>query len=351
MTAAGERDTLFMRAARGEQTSRAPIWFMRQAGRHLAEYRVLKEQYGFERMVHTPELAAEVTLQPVRRYKLDAAILFSDIMTPLASMGVEVRFNPGPVLAEPLRSERQVEGLIVPDAGEIAPFVMRTLGMVRKALANEAVSVIGFAGAPLTLATYLVEGSGSKNFEGFRAFLGAAPRVAHQLLAKLTEVTILYLGAQIEAGAEAVQLFDTWAGLHDEPTYRAFGLPYNTRVLKALEHFGVPRIFLAVGASQLQRAIAGLPCEVISVDWRMPLAEARSCFPGRSLQGNLDPAALFAPPEVLAVRAREVLLAGLGGGHIFNLGHGLFRDTAPDQVMRLVEAVRGFDREKENQGV
>jgi uroporphyrinogen decarboxylase len=334
-------DPLFLRAARGEDTTRAPIWIMRQAGRYLSEYRALKERHSFWEMVRTPELAVEVTLQPVKRFDLDAAILFSDIMTPLPPMGVGIEFDPGPVFAEPVRTRAQVDALAVPDGGELAPFVGDALRLLRAA---SPVPVIGFGGAPLTLAAYAVQGGGSKDFAEFRAFLRAERGAAHALLEKLAEVTLRYLRMQVDAGAQAVQLFDSWAGLLDERSYRTFGLPYAQRVLEGLAGAGVPRIYLAVDAGHLYPAVAELPVEVVSVDWRRPLSAVRRALPGKVLQGNLDPAVLLGPSAELAQEAERVLHEGLGGPHVFNLGHGILRQTDPDAVARLIDVVHAFDR-------
>lgn len=333
---------LFLQAARGVDTPKAPVWFMRQAGRHLPEYRALKERYSFWEMCRTPEIAVEVTLQPVRRYGMDAAILFSDIMTPLPPMGIDVAFRPGPVIEEPVRSRAQVDRLRTPDEDEIAPFVAETLRLLA---AESPAPPIGFGGAPLTLATYAVEGSGSKEYPHFRAFLRTEPAAAHALLERLTEVSIRYLRMQVKAGACAVQLFDSWAGLHDARTYAEFALPYNRRILEALEPLGVPRIFLAVGAPHLLELTATLPAEVFSVDWREPLDQLRARLPaGRTLQGNLDPAVLLASPDVITREVHAVLEAGRGGPHIFNLGHGIFKNTPPENVVCALEAIRSHDR-------
>ncbi len=334
--------SLLLRALRGEDTPRAPIWIMRQAGRHLPEYRALKQKYDFWTLARTPELTAEVTLQPVRRYGLDAAILFSDIMTPLPAMGLELEFRPGPVLERPVRSPTDVDRLRVPDRDEVAPFVADAIGLLRASLGE--VPLIGFAGAPLTLAAYAVQGGGSKEFERFRAFVRQEPQATEALLDALAETTVRYLRSQIDAGVQAVQLFDSWAGILDVPTYRRFGLRYAARVLDALADAGVPRIYIAVAATHLAEAIAELPLEAVSVDWRLPLSRWRALLPGRALQGNLDPAALLGPWTSLETEATRVLREGLGGAHVFNLGHGIFRDTEPDQVARLVELVQGFDR-------
>jgi uroporphyrinogen decarboxylase len=334
--------SLLLRALRGEDTPRAPIWIMRQAGRHLPEYRALKERYDFWTLARTPELTAEVTLQPVRRYGMDAAILFSDIMTPLPAMGLALDFRPGPVLERPVRSPADVARLRVPHVDEVAPFVADAIRLLTPALGE--VPLIGFAGAPLTLAAYAVQGGGSKEFERFRAFLRQEPQAAEALLDALAETTARYLRGQIDAGVRAVQLFDSWAGIVDLPTYRRFGQRFAARVLDAVGDAGVPRSYIAVSATHLAEAIAELPLEAVSVDWRLPLSRWRSLLPGRALQGNLDPAALLGPWPSLEAEAVSVLREGLGGAHVFNLGHGIFRDTDPDQVARLVDLVQGFDR-------
>jgi uroporphyrinogen decarboxylase len=334
--------SLLLRALRGEDTPRAPIWIMRQAGRHLPEYRALKAKHDFWTLARTPELAAEVTLQPVRRYGMDAAILFSDIMTPLPAMGLALDFRPGPVLERPVRSAEDVARLRLPEQDEVAPFVADAVRLVRSELGRT--PLIGFAGAPLTLATYAVQGGGSKEFELFRAFLRREPEATERLLDLLSEVTIRYLRAQIAAGAQAVQLFDSWAGIHDLPTYRRLGARYAARILGALADTGVPRIYIALAAVHLAPAIAELPLEAVSVDWRLPLSRWRALLPGRTLQGNLDPAAVTGPWPRLEAEATAVLREGLGGPHVFNLGHGIFRDSDPDQVARLVALVQGFER-------
>jgi uroporphyrinogen decarboxylase len=334
--------SLLLRALRGEDTPRAPVWIMRQAGRHLPEYRALKERHDFWTLARTPELTAEVTLQPVRRYGMDAAILFSDIMTPLPPMGLALDFRPGPVLQAPIRDRAGVDALRVPGEEEVAPFVADAIRLLRAELGG--VPLIGFGGAPLTLATYAVEGAGSKEYPRFRAFLRAEPAAAHALLEKLTEASIAYLRMQVRAGAQAVQLFDSWAGLHDAATYATFGAAYARRVLDGLADLGVPRIYLALDGAHLEREVAALPCEALSVDWRRPLHVWRALTPGRALQGNLDPAALLGPTAALEAEARRVLAEGRGGAHVFNLGHGVFPNTSPDAVARLVDAVHAFDR-------
>ncbi len=337
--------SLLLRALRGEDTPRAPVWVMRQAGRHLPEYRALKERHDFWTLVRTPELAAEVTEQPVRRYGMDAAILFSDIMTPLPPMGLAIDFQPGPVLRDPVRGQAAVDALRVPTEDEVAPFVGDTIRLLRERLGE--VPLVGFGGSPLTLATYAVEGSGSKEYAVFRAFLRAEPDAAHALLTKLADASIAYLRMQVGAGAQAIQLFDSWAGLHDARTYATFGAPYARRVLEGLADLDVPRIYLALDGAHLEREVAALPCEALSVDWRRPLSAWRTVAPDKALQGNLDPAALLGPPDALEAEVTRVLTEGRGGAHVFNLGHGIFPNTDPDAVARLVARVRGFDRHAE----
>ena len=333
--------SLFLDAANGQDTSRAPIWIMRQAGRYLPEYRAIKKKSNFWEMCRTPELACEVTLQPIKRFGLDAAILFQDIMTPLPPMGVKIDFKPGPVFEEPIRSAAAVDNLIVPEVGEIAPYVADAIKLIRS---ETDTPLIGFGGAPLTLATYMIQGGGSKDYEDFRQFLRYEREASHRLLDKLTEVSIRYLTMQIEAGAQAIQLFDSWAGLHSAEMYREFALPYNQRVFEALENLGIPRLYIAVNALHLYQDIKTLPCEVISVDWRVPLDKVRPQLPNKVLQGNLDPAVLLAPRNVIKREAKAVLNAGLGGAHIFNLGHGIMKQTDPDNLGVLVDTVREFDR-------
>jgi uroporphyrinogen decarboxylase len=334
--------SLFVQAAWGTNTPRAPVWLMRQAGRYLPEYMAIKAKHSFWEMARTPELAAEVSLQPIQRFDLDACILFSDIMTPLPSMGLEISFNPGPVVAQPLRSAAQIEALEVPEHS-IAPFVQEAIRLIKPQLSSRNIPLIGFGGAPLTLATYLIEGAGSKDYETFRAFLRQEPSAAHKLLEKLTTLSVHYLKEQAKAGVDAIQLFDSWAGLHNQTTYETFALPYNKVILEALAELKIPRIYLAVGSSHLYPSIAKLPCEVFSVDWRLSLDQVRPIL-GRTLQGNLDPTVLLTNPQTITLEAERVLREGLGGPHIFNLGHGILRTTPPEHVAHLIQTVKAFAR-------
>lgn len=335
---------LFLRAARGEDTERAPVWFMRQAGRHLPEYRALKERYSFWDLVATPELALEVTMQPLRRYGMDAAILFSDIMTPLPAMGINVEFRPGPVIDDPIRSVEDVQRLHVPEIGEIAPYVAGAIRLIRQ---ESPVPLIGFCGAPFTLAAYAVQGGGSKDFAEFRGLLRGNPKAAHALLDKLTELSLRYLTMQVEAGAQAVQVFDSWAGLHDRWTWQEYGAPYVRRLLDGLADLGVPRIYFALDVAHLIGDIGSLPAEVFGWDWRLPLDEVREALGARAVQGNLDPSVLLANHDVIRNEVRRVLRTGLGGGHVFNLGHGIFKTISPAAVEVAVDEIRAFDRHAE----
>ncbi len=337
------RDSLYVRAARGENTQHAPVWFMRQAGRYLPEYLELRAKHSFWDAVRTPELAAEITLQPIRRFGFDAAILFSDIMTPLPAMGVDIEFAPGPVINEPIRTIRAVEALRIPEVEEIAPFVAET---VRELDRNGPVPVIGFGGAPLTLAAYLIQGGGSKDFAEFRGFLRAEPAAAHALMDKLADVSIRYLSMQIEAGASAVQVFDSWAGLHGAEVFAEFGVPYLQRILSALASYDVPRVYFALHSQHLIEQVAALPADVFGVDWRRPISSYRSTFGTRTIQGNLDPAILLGGTDLVRREVERVLVEGQGGAHIFNLGHGIHRTTPLDNVAAAVDVIRSFERER-----
>jgi len=321
---------------------------MRQAGRYLPEYRALRERVDFLTLTKTPELAAEATLQPIRRFDLDAAILFSDIMTPLEGVGVRLEFDPGPVIRNPVRSAADVDALRPFEADEAVPFVLETIRTLRGEL-PERTPLIGFAGAPFTLFCYLVEGGGSKSFARAKAFLFAEPDAAGRLLRKLADLTASYLSAQAAAGAQALMLFDSWAGVLGPEDYRRAVLPVVANVLDRLAPLGVPLIYFPNQGATLLPDVAGLRVDVVGLDWRTPLSGARAILgPAKAVQGNLDPAALFAPPAELERRIERVLdEAGSGPGHIFNLGHGIERTTDPDQVARLVEHVH---RETDQRG-
>jgi uroporphyrinogen decarboxylase len=330
----------FLAACRRERPAHRPIWIMRQAGRYLPEYRALRAKVPFEALTRSPELAAEVTLQPLRRFELDAAILFSDIMTPLQGMGVDLKFEPGPIVREPIRTDAQIDALppLVPVRD--VPFVLETIRLVR-AGAPRGVPLIGFAGAPFTLLCYLVCGKPSKEFAAARAFLYAQPESAQRLLAHLADAMAAYLSAQAAAGAQALMLFESWAGLLAPPQFAHFALAAVRRTAAALRRTGVPLIYYVNQGSALLPSLADLDVDVIGVDWRTGLAQVRQMLgPAKAVQGNLDPAALFASPHELRRHVDAVLEeAGPAPGHIFNLGHGIWPDTDPDAVARLVDYV------------
>lgn len=338
--------SLFARACRREPVERTPVWIMRQAGRYLPEYQALRAKADFLTCCRTPELACEITLQPVRRLDVDAAILFSDILVPLPAIGVEVTFNPGPQLARPVRSARDVEALRVADAREATPFVLDAIRLLRGEL-PPTVPLIGFAGAPFTMATYLVEGGGSKHFEAIKGLLFSDPQTAHALLACCADTVASLLSEQVRAGAQAAMLFDTWAGLLGPADYRAFALPYVRRVFDRVADASadlavdVPRIYYAGNAAGWLRACRETGATVIGLDWRMDLQPARAQLGSAlAVQGNLDPAVLLGTPALIRQRTREVLDQAGPVGHIFNLGHGILQQTPPDHARILVDAVR-----------
>jgi uroporphyrinogen decarboxylase len=333
-----ESPSAFLAACRRQPTDHTPVWIMRQAGRYLPEYRKVREKADFLTLTKTPELAAEVTMQPIRRFGMDAAILFSDIMTPLEGMGIDLEFKPGPVIANPVRSAAAVDKLRVADPEECVPFVQETIRILRRELT---VPLIGFAGAPFTLFCYLVEGGGSKTFAQAKAFLISEPEAADRLLAKLGDTVARSLEAQAAAGAQALMVFDSWAGLLSPADYRRHALPVVDRILTRLRPLNLPLIYFPNQGATLMEDVATLPADVVGVDWRMPLGRAREILgPDKAVQGNLDPAALFAPPAELIRRVDQVLHdVGDAPGHIFNLGHGIERLTDPDAVARLVDHV------------
>jgi uroporphyrinogen decarboxylase len=339
-------DALFLRACRSERVERTPVWIMRQAGRYLPEYRALRAKADFLTCCRTPELACEITLQPVSRLDVDAAILFSDILVPLPAMGVDVTFNPGPHLESPIRTAADVAALRVPDARDATPFVLDAIRLLTAALPSN-VPLIGFAGAPFTMATYLVEGGGSKHFEAIKGLLFSDPATAHGLLATCAGTVASLLAEQVKAGASAAMLFDTWAGLLSPLDYRTFALPYVRRVLGAVSEAAhtlgreVPRIYYAGNAGGWLPACRDTGATVVGLDWRTDLGPARSTLgPSLAIQGNLDPAVLLAPPEVIRQRSALVLEQAGPTGHIFNLGHGILPETPPEHARALVDAVR-----------
>ncbi|UCE85949.1 MAG: uroporphyrinogen decarboxylase [Deltaproteobacteria bacterium] len=335
-----------LRACRGEPVDRPPVWLMRQAGRYLPEYRQLREGVPFLDSCRNVEHAVELSLQPLRLVGTEAVILFSDIFVPMLGTGVDLDFQPGPVIAEPIRTEAQVARLRLPDPRESVPFVFDALRALRAELAPQAIPLIGFAGAPFTLAAYLVEGRGDpkNSFPVFRRAMYRNPEFLRALLARLTELTITYLNAQIDAGAQVVQLFDTWSGILGVADYREWVLPVHREIASKLDRRRAPLIlYVRDGAHVLDEMIeAG--ADVLSVDWRVDLgAAARRVGARASLQGNLDPHALVAPRDYLFEAVRALAAAAAPArGHILNLGHGCLPDTPVEGVRSFIEAAKSL---------
>ena len=331
---------LLVRALRREPVERKPVWFMRQAGRSLPEYRELREGVPMLEMCRTPDLCAEVTLQPVRRHGVDAAIFFSDIVTPLEGIGidVEIQSGVGPVIAEPFRSEADLARLRPLEPETDLPEIAEAIRIVTAELGDT--PLIGFAGAPFTLASYLVEGRPSKSQEMARTMLLEEPGLFRNLLERLADIAVASLRSQVEAGVQAVQVFDSWAGSLSEATYREAVLPVSQRLFAEIEDLGVPRIHFAVNAGHLMEAMAEAGSDAMGVDWRTPLSEARHRLgEGVALQGNLDPTVPLAGPEVLERETRNLLADAPERGHVFNLGHGVLPSTDPGMLTELVGLV------------
>ena len=339
------QDSVFLRACRGEAVSHPPVWLMRQAGRYLPEYRALRERATFSQMLASAELAVEATLQPLRRFPLDAAVIFMDILPPLAGMGLTVGFGAdggeGPQVANPISSARDVDVLAVPPAAETLGVHLEAIRLARRELEPRGIPVIGFCGAPFTLASYAIEGGGSRAFAKTKRFMYAEPAAWRRLMTRLVTVLSDFLVAQARAGASAVQVFDSWAGtaLGREDYVRSVK-PFTTQLASAARAAGVPLINFSTGTAGYIEDVAACGGDVVGVDWRMPIDEYRRRIgPGQSIQGNLDPAALLAPWRELAPRIDAVLASAGPRGHIFNLGHGILPETPLDSVARLVERV------------
>lgn len=329
-------------ALRSEPISRTPVWFMRQAGRSLPEYRKLREGTAMLEACRTPELVSEITLQPVRRHGVDAAIFFSDIVVPLQAAGVDVEIVPGtgPVIANPLRSRSDIDALPELDPADI-PDIAESIGLVTAEL-GESTPLIGFAGAPFTLASYLIEGGPSKNHEKTKSLMASDPETFSVLLAKLARISSTFIDVQLSAGAQAFQLFDSWAGYLSRQDYEDHVLEHSSAVFAALAHHDVPSIHFGVQTGELLTSMSRAGSNAVGVDFRVDLADASTRVqPGQSLQGNLDPALLFAPWEALAPRIEDIVRRGLehDGGFVFNLGHGVLPDTDPEVPGRIVAEV------------
>ncbi|MDQ1705824.1 MAG: uroporphyrinogen decarboxylase [Frankiaceae bacterium] len=335
------RDSALLRACRGEPVPHTPVWFMRQAGRSLPEYRAARAGLGMLESCLRPDVVVEVTMQPVRRYGVDAAILFSDIVLPVKAAGVDLDIEPGvgPVVANPVRSAADVAALPQLDPAAVEPVAEAVRGLVGELGATP---LIGFAGAPFTLASYLVEGGPSREHVRTKALMYGDEQTWHALADRLAQIALAFLRVQVDAGVSVVQLFDSWAGTLSADDYTRYVLPHSRTVLEGIRaHADVPRIHFGVGTGELLGLMAAAGADVIGVDWRVPLDEAAKRVPaGIPVQGNLDPAAVFAPWPVVAERARDVLRRGTAAtGHVFNLGHGVLPDTDPDVLARLVELV------------
>lgn len=338
-----EPSDLFLRACVGLPVPRPPVWLMRQAGRYLPEYREVRRQVDFLTLCTTPELAAKVTLQPIDRLGVDAAILFSDLLVTAPGMGLRLAFNPGPVIDPPVRSREDVSRLRVPEPEAGAPYLYETIRILRRELDGR-VPLIGFGGAPFTMAAYLVEGEGSRTFEQWKRMIFADPGLAHALLDTVAATQARFLVAQVEAGAQAIQVFDTWAGLLPAGDFREFALEPARRVIDAVRSTGVPVVYFALDAAHAWSTIRDCGADVVGVDWRSSIPDAAAALAGKfALQGNLDPCALLADAETVRRRTVAMLESARGlRGHIANLGHGILPGTPVDSAVAFVQAVKGW---------
>ncbi|PLT33804.1 uroporphyrinogen decarboxylase [Bacillus sp. V5-8f] len=342
-----EFNDTFLKAARGERTDYVPVWYMRQAGRSQPEYRELKEKYSLFEITHQPELCAYVTRLPVEQYDVDAAILYKDIMTPLPAIGVDVEIKTGigPVISNPIRSINDVEklGELCPE--DDIPYVLETI----KLLTTEQLSVplIGFSGAPFTIASYMIEGGPSKNYNKTKAFMYTEPTAWFALMDKLADMIIVYVKSQIKAGAKAIQIFDSWVGALNVEDYRLFIKPVMSRIFSSLKEENVPLIMFGVGASHLVLEWNDLPLDVVGLDWRLPISEARTMGINKTVQGNLDPAILLSSWDVIQERAAKIIDMGMEQpGYIFNLGHGVFPQVNPETLKRLTAFIHEYSASK-----
>lgn len=329
----------FLAACAGLPVDRTPVWMMRQAGRYLPEYRAIRETVDFLTVCKTPDLALEVSLQPVKRFGMDACIVFSDILIPVEAMGVPLAFtDEGPLLEQPVRAMADVDRLHVPDPHEETPFVMQTLRMLR-AILREETALIGFCGAPFTLAAYLIEGGGSKNYAATKTLLYREPALLHALLAKLADTIAEYAAAQIAAGAQAIQVFDTWAGELAPDAYARFALPYEEVVIERIQAANVPAILFVNGCAGMLELMPRANADVLSVDWRIGLDAVRARIGAKpALQGNVDPAVLLSTPSTVVEAAHEAMRAAGAQGHILNLGHGVLPATLLECAKAFVDA-------------
>lgn len=336
-------DSSFLKACRREAVDATPVWFMRQAGRYLPEYRKLREKYDFWTLCKTPELAALITLQPIKILNVDAAILFSDLLVPLEPMGISVRFTEKGPVTIPVASARDVEALRPVKPKESFNFVLSTIGMVKQTL-DKNIPLIGFAGAPFTIASYALEGGQPKNFLKTKNFMHQESAAWHQFMQKLTTVITDYLLAQIEAGVSAVQLFDSWAGVLSPEDYREYALPYSASILQAVSKAGAPTIHFGTGTAGMLNIFGKAGGDVVGIDWRIGVDDAwKMIGENKAIQGNLDPATLLAPKPILKKEVETILQKAAGKpGHIFNLGHGVLPETPVDNVKAVIEWVKTY---------
>lgn len=334
-----------VQAARMKQTERTPVWFMRQAGRVLPEYRKVRSSYGLLEICRQPELAATVTLQPVERFDVDAAVIFADIVTPLVGVGVDLKIveQVGPVIASPVRSRSDLERFRQLEPDQDLPYLLEALRLVRAELPQEK-ALIGFSGAPFTLATYLIEGGPSRNYSTTKSLMYRQPDLWHELMNRLSDMIIGYLLAQARAGAQVLQLFDSWVGWLSRRDYLEYVFPYTGNIIRSVKGGGTPVVHFATGAGGLNKIIKDGGADVVGLDWRIPLDEAWESLGDVAVQGNLDPAVLLAPPAVVQDQTRDVLeRAGGRPGHIFNLGHGFLPQTPLDNVFHMIDCVREWN--------
>ncbi len=344
-------DYRFLKACRGETVDATPVWIMRQAGRYLPQYRAVREKVSFLQLCKTPQLAAEVTVQPVDFLGVDAAILFSDILIPVEAMGLPLDFVPHPVFARPVRTAADVDALRVPDPAADVPFVLEAVRLLRRELEGR-VPLIGFSGSPFTLACYMVEGGGSKDYLNLKTMMFRDRGLFDALMRKLTDTVGGYLEAQIEAGAQAVQIFDTWGGLLAPDDYAAFDLPWTAEIVRRLKSRAVPVIYYVGDGSSLLELSSGAGSDVLGLDWRIGMAAARKRLGARlAVQGNMDPAALMADTETIRRKAEAVIDGAGTYGHIFNLGHGILPPTPPENAKALVDIVHEYSAAKMAKGL
>jgi uroporphyrinogen decarboxylase len=330
----------FLDACWGKPVDRTPVWLMRQAGRYLPEYMAVRSKCTFLELCKTPELAAEVSIQPVDILGVDAAIMFSDILTPVEPMGMKLDFVPGPVFESPIRSMADVDKLRIPQMEQDVPYVLETIKILRRELAGK-VPLIGFGGAPFTLACYMVEGKGSKDFAQIKRMMYAAPDIYAALMDKITTMSMEYLNAQITAGAQCIQIFDTWGGILSPADYERYVLPYTVRLINGLNRMETPVIHFVKGSGAMLDTVKKAGGDVMGLDWHVNLGAARDLIgPQMAVQGNLDPTVLYATPEIIEREVKRVLDENAGRpGHIFNLGHGILPTVPPENARFMVECV------------